>query len=292
MEKDIFVISDLHIGDGSARDNFGHPDSDRPQQINLFLDYVSKQNGQLIILGDLFEFWQSSLSKTIIHNMPLLDRLAQLKTTYILGNHDSDLLHFIDKDLLNHALLRVISGPTTRTIGDKAFRFMHGHEVDPLNAGDTPSWGRMMAIFAGICEDKVGSPMLGNDPLESLLTRCGEWFLKIVANKYATAKQFITKSAKKEMTPAQNPNRAAEMLTLYAEDHKAKDYDVLVVGHTHKPGRIDSWYYNSGSWATTDNNFLRIAPNGEVRQFDWIDGRPVERNTVLVLPEAPEESST
>ena len=291
MENDIFVISDLHIGDGGPRDNFGYPGSDRPQQLELFLDYVSENNGELVILGDLFEFWQANFSRTIIKNMPLLDRLARLNTTYILGNHDSDLFHFIGKDLLNHSLLRGISGPITRTIGDKTFKFIHGHEVDPFNAGDTPSWGRMMAIFAGICEDKAGSPMLGNAPLERLLARLGEWLLKKAANAYATAKQSITKSAKKELTPAQNPKRAVQMLTLYAADRKEEGYDVLIVGHTHKPGQMDNWYFNTGSWATSDNNFVRITPDGKVQIFDWKNGKPVANETVLTLPEISEEAA-
>ena len=282
--SDIFVISDLHIGDGGPRDNFGHAHSTRPEQLVAFLDYVEHEKGELIILGDLLEFWQSSLSKVIVHNLPLLDRFAELEATYVLGNHDADLLHFVGKSLLAHPLFASMTGPIERTIAGKRFKFIHGHEVDPFNAGDTPSWGRMMAIFAGICEDKVGSPMLGNDPLESLLTRIGEWLLKKVANGYAAAKGTITKSAKQELTPAQNAERAAEMLSMYAADREAEGYEVLIAGHTHQPGQMDGWYFNTGSWATTDNNFARITPSGDVRLFDWIDGKPVANDNILSLP--------
>jgi len=292
VAKDIFVISDLHIGDGGPRDNFGHADSDRPRQIMAFLDYVEREKGELIIAGDMLEFWQASFSKVIIHNLPLLDRLANLDATYVLGNHDADLLHFVGRDLMTHPLLKSITGPITRTIGGKSFRFMHGHEVDPFNVGDTPSWGRMMAIFAGICEDKVGSPMLGNDPLESLLTRIGEWLLKKAANAYAAAKGTVTKSTKEEHTPAQNPDRAAAMLGMYAADRQASGYDVLIVGHTHQPGRIEDWYFNTGSWATTNNNFVRITRDGEAQVFDWVDGQPKTHDTVLSLPEMPQLTKT
>ena len=37
----IYAISDLHMGDGGARDNF--PLDDRERQLNLFLDYVAGQ---------------------------------------------------------------------------------------------------------------------------------------------------------------------------------------------------------------------------------------------------------
>ncbi len=273
-DRSIFVISDLHIGDGGARDNFGHEGSARPEQLMAFLRHVEAEGGELIILGDLLEFWQSSLSKTIVHNLPLLDRLAELEATYVLGNHDADLLHFAGTDMLTHPLLKSIEGPFIRTIGGKTFKFMHGHEVDPFNAGDTPSWGRMMAIFAGICEDKVGSPMLGKDPLESWLTRIGEWLLKRAANAYAAAKEATTKSPKRELTPVQNPDRAAAMLSKYAENRKKEGYDVAIVGHTHEPRWLEGWYLNAGSWATTDNNFIRIEPDGQATVFDWISDKP------------------
>lgn len=39
----IFVISDLHMGDGGARDNFAL--NNREEQLGLFLDYVASQQG-------------------------------------------------------------------------------------------------------------------------------------------------------------------------------------------------------------------------------------------------------
>jgi hypothetical protein len=58
-------------------------------------------------------------------------------------------------------------------------------------------------------------------------------------------------------------------------------YDVLIAGHTHQPGRISDWYFNSGTWARTTNSFVQISPNGDASVCDWIDGRPVPNNTVL-----------
>ena len=290
VAKDIFVISDLHIGDGGPRDNFGYEGSNRPKQLMAFLDYVEEQGGELIIVGDLLEFWQANISRVIIHNLPLLDRLSQLQATYILGNHDADLLHFIGKNILNHPLLKSMSDPITRNIAGKSFKFIHGHEVDSFNAGDTPSWGRMMAIFAGICEDKAGSPMLGKDPLESLLTRFGELLLNWAANKYAAAKQAVTKKAKEELTPAQNKDRATEMLGLYAADREKEGYDILIVGHTHQPGQMDGWCFNSGSWSTTDNNFVRISSTSKVQVYDWVDNKPRLNETPLTLPKPSKEN--
>jgi hypothetical protein len=42
---------------------------------------------------------------------------------------------------------------------------------------------------------------------------------------------------------------------------------------------------NTGSWAATTNNFLRIDPSGQVQVFDWVNGKPVENRTVLQGPQ-------
>lgn len=73
------------------------------------------------------------------------------------------------------------------------------------------------------------------------------------------------------------------MLLAYKEHKDKEGYDTLIVGHTHRTGRIEHWYFNSGSWAAETNNFLRINDEGKVNVFDWIDGRPIPNEAVLQL---------
>jgi len=283
-DQAIFAISDLHLGDGGPRDNSafgGHR-----VQLPRFLDHVATQGGELVILGDLFEFWQSSFSRVVVYNVPLLDRLAQLKTTYVLGNHDADLAGFVGTTLLSHPFFSAMCGPFTRVIGGRRFKFMHGHEVDPFNSGENPSWGRMLAIFAGIFEEQNGSPMLpSGQPVEEVLSGFGEHLLRFwnwLVNRFQrSVSGGKSPSPKHELTPAQNPDRAVEMLAKYAADRDKEGYDVAVVGHTHCPGRIADWYVNTGSWVTTQNNFVRILPSRQVELYDWVDGQPVPNDTVL-----------
>ena len=283
MDRDIFVISDLHIGDGGPRDNFAV--GDRKDYFLSFLDYVRTENGELIIVGDLLEFWQASFSRVIVNNLDLLNKLAELKPTYVLGNHDTDLKGFMDTNILNHPLFEYMSEPFTRQIGNKTFKFMHGHEIDPFNSGENPSWGRMLAIFAGIFEEKNGSPISpSGESVEESLSYIGQALIRLwnwLINKLKKVSEGNTPNPKDEFTPAQNPDRAKEMLAKYAADRDNDGYDIAIVGHTHQPGRIDDWYYNSGSWATTNNNFIRITPDGKVRIFDWKEDNATENNTVL-----------
>ncbi|MHC4231149.1 MAG: metallophosphoesterase [Planctomycetota bacterium] len=97
-EKDIIVVSDLHIGDGGPRDNFSVDNKEK--KFNHFLDYVEQSDTELFVLGDLFDFWQANISRVVIHRLKLLDRLAQMQAVYVVGNHDADFEHLIGTDIL------------------------------------------------------------------------------------------------------------------------------------------------------------------------------------------------
>ena len=73
------------------------------------------------------------------------------------------------------------------------------------------------------------------------------------------------------------------MLTLYYEDMADNGYDVLIAGHTHHPGHIEDWYFNSGTWARKKNTFVQVSPDGDAAVFDWIDGQPEPNETVLEM---------
>ena len=162
VERNIFVISDLHMGDGGSRDNFACGDC--RDQLVAFLNYVERQDGELIVLGDLFEFWQMNLARVLVYkkNRPLIERLGKLKATYVIGNHDIDLVGFVDAPLLTPDLFGRLSTAFSRTINGKTFHFMHGHEVDPYNKGENPGKGRILTIAAAMGEDLAASPKLGD----------------------------------------------------------------------------------------------------------------------------------
>jgi UDP-2,3-diacylglucosamine pyrophosphatase LpxH len=282
--RSIFVISDLHMGDGGVRDNF--PLDGREQQLDLFLDFVADRGGELVVLGDLFEFWQMNLSHIVMKRMPLLDRLAAMDATYVLGNHDCDLDGFIGTGLLAHPLFERMSGPFNREIGGKRFRFMHGHEVDPGNKDDWPEKGRIYCILAGLFEDRNQSPVYpSGDYVEDDLERIGEGLLGPWAALASRIGRFFRLGGLgmdgAQLTPSQNGNRAKQLLDAYRAEKETNGYDVLIAGHTHQPGRIGNWYFNSGTWARKANSFIEITSTGFSSVFDWIEGRALPNNTVL-----------
>ena len=66
----IFCVSDLHLCDRGYRDNFAV--EGREARFYEFLDYVEANGSQLCILGDLFDWWQSNLSKSVFAYRDLL----------------------------------------------------------------------------------------------------------------------------------------------------------------------------------------------------------------------------
>ena len=54
--------------------------------------------------------------------------------------------------------------------------------------------------------------------------------------------------------------------------------NIMIVGHTHNPGRVGDWYHNSGSWSDLGFDVLTIDGKGMVGYHTFADGalRPVE----------------
>lgn len=270
--KTLFVVSDLHMGDGGPRDNFAV--DNKAAQFSRFLDFVEEQKGELIILGDLFEFWQANIGRVLIKRMDFLDRFARMEASFVVGNHDADFEDLIGTNLLCHPFFKKMTGPFERTIGTKRCKFMHGHEVDPFNCDGTPRWGRILAILGGLIEDRKGSPLLSAGGFsEKTLLRMGRSFMWMWNNSV----NWLEKSQRHEkrhsvsesLTPAQDPAREKGILALYQQDRLRHGYDILVAGHTHHAVVFKNWYYNTGCWVGLRNNFLRIEPDGTACLWEW-----------------------
>jgi len=263
-----YAISDLHLGDGGPRDNFACGTHEK--ELLSFLDMVEAVHGRLVICGDLFELWQSNISKVITKRVWLLDRLDRMKAIYVLGNHDADLRYFTfgEREWLNHPFFRRMTDSFSQVIGGRQFYFTHGHVADPYCAGDTPGLGRITAIYSGLAEDRNGGPML---------------------DKYRTVEDKAVGRLEKLVSLWDrlrgNPdrftaiNRRLRQLLVQPVD----SYDVVVCGHTHFPGRIGDWHYNTGTWAERVNSFVCIAHDGTVGVFDWKNSQPIANTIELPI---------
>ena len=286
--RPIYIVSDLHLGDGGPRDNFAHMSNGfREIEFMAFLDFVEKQHGRLIIVGDLFELWQSNISLVLTLRERLLDRLAAMEAIYVLGNHDADLLYFCSEHQcstwLRHPFFKTMRTEHTERINDRSFHFIHGHEVDYYCADDNPGLGRITAIYSGLREDRNGSPLLNK--YKTVEARS--------IGRFERLSNFVRWLCGK-------PNRMRIMnlgLCDYIREFGVANsgkYDVLVSGHTHRAGQLFSkerlpsgtqismWpVYNTGTWAEGTCSFVAISPEGSVGIFDWIDNQPKPNATKI-----------
>ncbi|MHC4552775.1 MAG: UDP-2,3-diacylglucosamine diphosphatase [Planctomycetota bacterium] len=284
QDRDIIVVSDLHAGDGGPRDNFAV--DHKQQRFGQFLDYVRSQDAELIVLGDLFDFWQANIGRVLNHQMGMIDRLAAMQAVYVVGNHDADFEDLVGSSFFAHPFFERMSGPFERTVGGKRFKFMHGHELDPFNRDGTPRWGRILAIFGGILEDRKGSPLLSAGGFtEKTLLKMGRSFMWAWNNSVnifeKSEKHEKTHAMAESLTPAQDPGKIKGIMSLYHKNKVAEGYDYLVTGHTHKAGLFQDWYCNSGCWVGLRTNFLRIRTDAHVEVYEWNSHGPkMVKNTM------------
>ena len=255
----IYTLSDVHMGRGDARDNF--TDNKKSQLFDL-LRKIKLEDAELVIIGDLFDFWQGGVSDILMYRRDVIEFICGMRATYIIGNHDIDLKKFIGQDLVSCKLFNIMSEPFIREINGKKVKFMHGHEGDPFNNTSSPGWGRMISIFAGLYEDKNGSPYYGDGgSVEERLQYVGDKALKIW-NRVAG---FVTGKSKYNipevhLTPAKDSELVDENIQQIWADRMKDGYDIAILGHTHVPGNYEGWYYNDGSWVASrqENDYITI----------------------------------
>jgi len=265
MSRPIFIVSDLHAGIGDARDNFAWMSNGwRATEFNNFLDYVEAENGELIINGDLLEMWQNNVSKVITYRRPLLDRLASMQATYLIGNHDLDILHFNPSNdiVLDHPLFADVKLSCTVQICGRKTLILHGHLQDKYCCNESPDLGRISAVYSGLREDKNGSPIsrfkFGSKTVEA--RSLGHW------GRFTACCRRLVGQPSLDMLIRQ------EIFKTYEE----QKVDALIFGHTHEPGVFVNDgqklpIYNCGTWAETVNTFACINEDtGMVSLFNWI----------------------
>jgi UDP-2,3-diacylglucosamine pyrophosphatase LpxH len=241
----IYCISDLHLADKGSRDNFFSRGEER---LHRFLDLVG--DNELIILGDLFDWWQVNLSASVVAYRKLLERLSAHNALLVFGNHDQSLNSFVGTNWMPPIpVIRSGGGPFTREIGGRRFAFLHGHEADPYCSDVNPGIGEITAIMSALLEDKNGGPGQVEDKfIGSLEAPLNLW---------------------RRMTL--QVDRRGEMLSAVEKYRIERDADVVVSGHTHEEGRIGEHHYNCGCWCRDRDGFTRIDDAGVVTMWTWAE---------------------
>jgi UDP-2,3-diacylglucosamine pyrophosphatase LpxH len=251
----IFAVSDLHLCDRGYRDNFAV--EGREARFYEFLDYAERESGQLYILGDLFDFWQTNLSKAIVAYLPLLTRLDEMHAVYVVGNHDADLAHFIGTPLMpGHPFFQREVHHFERTIGGRRFAFLHGNEGDPYCRDANPGTGEITAIISALLEDRNRGPF--NNHRHAI----EDGFVGTLEGALTLWRKLTFQHG-----------RMDEMLDGVEAWRKERGADVVVYGHTHEAGQIGDYHFNCGCWARTNDTFVRIDDDGTTAVWEWVPGK-------------------
>jgi UDP-2,3-diacylglucosamine pyrophosphatase LpxH len=254
--KRVFFVSDFHLGNGTASDNFW-PVRDR---FFSFLNWFEQQEDSVLIIGgDFFELWQADLGEIVSTYFFLLKRLFENENVFILlGNHDWGLKGFLDLAIHNE-IINKFSDEFILERGNKEILICHGHRFDPFNSpGRSDFVGRLMSLLMSTVE--VKHPNLN---IENYSQRHVEPIARKISFFFMNLYSFFFAKTQKE--------KKGRLIDILDEYHKQYPERLVVSGHTHRPGWYEDWYVNSGTWQENEDGvfYIEITPSGNMSINTW-----------------------
>lgn len=262
-DQRIFIISDMHIGDGAQMDLFAGKDD----LLIDFLAFAEHHADMLIIAGDGFDLCQAwSLNRIYAKHQALLEAMRKLASHfpvfYVQGNHDSE------AQVL--APLFPFQYCTSLRIGN-AIQVEHGHRHDPYCQPSDPKAERMVRFHA-LLERLVRAPL--RIPMRkhySWSTRIGHWlFYRYGQWQWLKSKCFTQLGLHQRAQACTDfldyfgRGEWGEMngkLEAISDDLASASFNTLICGHTHQAGKVrlpGGLYVNSGSWTFEEATFVDV----------------------------------
>lgn len=235
-------ISDIHFGDGSKTDDFH-----RDKEFLDFLNYINDIDAQLIMVGDIFELWQSNLEHIWWVHEKVIKALAKMRYPYefIYGNHD-----YIPYSKYE---------PEVYSDGNGVIA-QHGHQYDVFNKYKNPLWnlhwpiGRYVTVI--IAE------------LERWVHKDADVWAEKMRDKFG---DFLWEAAKIQNRKRMSLKDLCDNLIDKAYSQtKPGHHRVRIYGHSHRAELIKfdhgGVYANCGSWVDnetptyiqTDGNIISL----------------------------------
>jgi UDP-2,3-diacylglucosamine hydrolase len=250
--KPVYVVSDTHLGAVPAATE---------RAFRGFLDHVQHGAAELLINGDLFDFWFEYRSVILREHFRVVAKLADVveagvPVTFVGGNHDA----WAGSFLRDEVGIRVVEGPLEMDLGGRRTLVAHG---DGLGTGDLKY--RMLKALI-----RSGLSIRAFRALHPDLGRRIAGMASSTEHKAGTGDAY-------------SKNRAA-FLAAWGADRLAENpaLDLVLTGHAHvpvvsevAPGRF---YVNSGDWIRS-YTYVVLPPGGgapELRTWDLERGAPNE----------------
>ncbi len=259
----IIAVSDVHLGEE------GFQEQDR--QFSSFIDYTKNTllmgGGDLILLGDIFDFWRGDSVKILKEYSGIIEKLlnfpSNINIHYLVGNHDFYISEI--PEYFNELPFRSF-GKSMRIKDVHCFRFIHGYQLEVMTNPYTKdmslyeSLARKLSYHAGITGHAASD-------IWSVLTS-----LTQIEGKY------ISSMLKSPSSRLSGEHQSLDRIGAFSRSESRQfilggTFDWLVYGHTHHPF-IDeeSRTINTGSWGRNgDQNmmwYLKIE-NGKPELVKW-----------------------
>jgi UDP-2,3-diacylglucosamine pyrophosphatase LpxH len=274
----VYVISDLHLGDGTPSDTFLAKD----RQLLELIAEVEREDATLVVAGDAIDFAQGwTFARILRAHGEVLRKLSELadrgRMIYIFGNHDHNL------QLFQYVLrFPVVAGVE---IGQEAL-ILHGYEYDWLIGPDLR--GSEINTMAHHMVERMLNAWI-RPPLEMFYTvpnRFAYWVMhKIIwlNRRWFRLRRALGDSQAGAASEAELAywlrSELGDPGDMYRPATRALEtgpHRTLVCGHSHLPGLVTlesgRRYVNTGSWTFNSSTYLRMAP-GELQLRDWISGK-------------------
>lgn len=260
--KRIHFLSDFHLGVPDAASSLA-----REKRIVAFLDEAAKHAEEIILLGDLFDFWFEYRRAVPRGHVRLLGKMAELTDRGIpvhlfIGNHDMWIFDYVPRE----TGVMVHRGPIVREINGRRFYIGHGDGLGPGDRG----YKLIKAVF--------------RNPV------CQWLFARLHPNFALWLGDALSGQSRKKSY--ENDRRwlgeDKEWLAHYCRELLTRErYDYMVFGHRHLP--IDmgiaqgSRYVNLGDWIThftyatfdgTDMRLMKRMSDGPLNGDARITGGP------------------
>lgn len=246
--KKIYFFSDFHLGAPDFASSLI-----REKKIVSFLESIKHDAQQIIIAGDIFDFWYEYKTVVPKHFVRLLGKLAEITDSGIsimlfAGNHDMWMHDYFQTELN----IPVYFEPKTFIWNNKKFFVGHGDGLGPGDHG----YKFIKKIFRNkFCQWLFGQlhPTLGMG----------------IANYFSRKSRQKTGASDALFLGEEN-----EWLIIFSRELLAKQhYDYFIFGHRHLPLVIklndNAEYINLGDWIT---HFTYAVFNGNTVELKkWQD---------------------
>lgn len=241
-DRPVYLTSDVHLG-AIPRE--------REASFLRWLRYAAASAGEIVLNGDVFDFWFEFRRGVPSGYGPVLEALRQIaaggtSVTLMGGNHD----WWGGAYLRERIGVTFLREPTELVLAGRRTLLAHG---DGLGPGDLSY--RLLRLL-----------------LRGRLTR---WAFGWLPPRLGSAiARRVSQTEDRDVAPGNDEKRRASFLRNWAEEKLRQDrrLDLVILGHTHLPElrqvEEDRWYLNAGDWVH-HRSYAVLRPGRPPELLSW-----------------------